>query len=187
MDKTSKTPEMPPKDPKHLKRIKELMKDGLAEAGKNPEKYWEEERQRHNKTKPFKSEKGKKKTASNPADAFEEALADRRQASQEDPKKLPVEVGSKLSVVRQAIYDHGRHHTPAERETIKIVSKVEWNEASEFYTVWIKGSTQSISVGPGPMQKIPQTFKLQRSNNGSVFLTNRNLKYLVTHLDGKEI
>lgn len=67
----AKKPEMPPKDPKHLKRIQELMKEGLEEAGKHPEKYWEEERQRSNRTKPFKS---KKKKASNPADALEEAL-----------------------------------------------------------------------------------------------------------------
>lgn len=69
----AKKPEMPPKDPKHLKRVRELMKDGLMSSGKHPEKYWEEERQRHNKTKPFKPSK-KKKTASNPADALEEAL-----------------------------------------------------------------------------------------------------------------
>jgi hypothetical protein len=72
----AKRPEMPPMDPKYLKRIQELMKEGLEEAGKHPEKYWEEERQRHNNTKPFKlfKSKKKKKTASNPADALEEAL-----------------------------------------------------------------------------------------------------------------
>lgn len=113
--------------------------------------------------------------------------ATRRQASQEDPKKLPVEVGSKLSLVRQAIYDHGTTHTPAERETTKIVSKVEWHEDRESYTVWLKGSTQSISVGPGPMVKIPKTFKLSVAQNGGVYLTGGNLKYLVTHLDGKPV
>ena len=46
---------------KEKRELEALFKDGLTKASKNPKKYWEMERDRHNHTPPYKGFGTKKK------------------------------------------------------------------------------------------------------------------------------